>query len=215
MDIPILNIAILDDHQMVAALLEQRLRTYDFVKEVTVFANGQVFLDRVKNAQFNLIFLDLLMPQMHGHEVISGLKGIKGIQLPKIIVLSSIVNPGIIKETLRVGANGYLSKNTSLDQIEKAITAIFEHEEVYVDSAVVQHLIKSEFLTNPEEKLTSREKEVLNYLCKGKSPKEITTLLSLSLPTIQTYIQRLLNKFEVNRTSELIVKALKQNVVAP
>ena len=115
---------------------------------------------------------------------------------------------------IRSGASGYLSKDTSADELKEAILTVFRGEPYVGESLrkklVRNTLVEDRFLYN----LSPREKEVLNFVCEGKTIKETAHIMELSANTVQTYYKTVLKKFNLNRTADLIVFAIRNGLVA-
>lgn len=111
--------------------------------------------------------------------------------------------------------NGYLSKETSSDELADAILTIY-HGETYIGESLRNSLVRSslsedKFVFN----LSPREKEVLQHVCSGKTIKETAFDMDLSANTVQTYYKAILKKFNLNRTADLIVFAIQNGLYNP
>lgn len=207
-----LNIALIDDHVLLTQSLSHLLQQFEFIKEIKTYENPKIFLESFQYAEPDIIVSGIIMPEMSGIELLAELekRNIKA----KVIILSSVIEIQTIRHAMRSGASGYLSKNTSIEEFKDAILAVY-YGEPYVGESLRKKLIRNtliedQFLYN----LSRREKEVLNYICLGKTIKEAAFEMQLSANTVQTYYKSILKKFNLNRTADLIVFALRNGLIS-
>jgi len=205
-----MNVAIVEDHKIIAEALNRSLVSHEKIKEIRLFFSSDSFLDKANSWSPNLIISDLLMPGVNGVELIKAYKAKLGDKV-RIIILSSVTNKTTVKQALRQGANGYLSKEEPLEDLIKAIHAVINGESYISES------LKDE--NNPSDDsgyhLSPREKDVLNLVCSGRIMKEVADDLGLSIHTVQSYHNNILRKFKVRRTSDLIVAAIRNGFYNP
>jgi DNA-binding NarL/FixJ family response regulator len=208
-----LNIALIDDHQLLAESLAKLLTKYEFIKEINTYKNPKVYLGTQLPAAPDVILSDILMPEMSGIDLLLHFKkqNIKA----KIIFLTSITEVQTIRHAMRSGASGYLAKDTSPDELADAILSVY-HGEPYIGESLRKSLIKNTFTEDRfVYNLSPREKEVLEWVCSGKTIKETAYEMGLSVNTIQTYYKSILKKFNLNRTADLIVFAIQNGLYNP
>jgi DNA-binding NarL/FixJ family response regulator len=209
----LINIALIDDHQLLSESLGKLLHHYEFINTVQIYKSPEEFLSSTPVPWPDIIISDILMPAMSGIDLLTHFK--KQNKKVKVILLSSIQEVQTIKHAMRSGASGYLAKDTSPDELADAILTVY-HGEPYVGESLQKSLIKNSFA---EEQfvynLSPREKEVLNWVCSGKTIKETAHEMNLSVNTVQTYYKSVLKKFNLNRTADLIVFALQNGLYNP
>ena len=155
------------------------------------------------------------MPEMSGLELISECKKRPLLSNLAIIVLSSIIEPITIKEAISLGANAYLAKDASLNDLKEALNHVINiPKRPYIGNSLKDTLIKSNF-DQHEINLSPREKCLLKLICEGNTIKEIADIENLSAHTIQSYMKNLMRKMKVNRTPDLILKAIKIGLFRP
>lgn len=208
-----LTIALIDDHQLLSQSLSNLLSNYDFIETINIYSGPEDFLKQTAEKEFDIIISDIVMPGMSGIDLLTLYKKEK--KKTKIILLTSITEAQTIRHALRNGANGYLSKDTTVEELADAILTV-DGGEAYIGENLRSILLRN---TLAEERfvfnLSPREKEVLNMVCSGKTIKETAYDMELSVNTVQTYYKAILKKFNLNRTADLIVFAIKNGLYNP
>lgn len=209
-------IALVDDHRMLTDSIKNVLSLDPAIKEVRTFVSAEMFL--TSGSTFwhpDIIITDLLMPGITGMELLEQLGKNEGAAMPKLVVLSSITDVQTIRQAIRMGASGYLSKDTSIEELTEAIHAVYGGEQ-YIAAKLKNSLINNVFA---EEQvvfhLSPREKDVLELMCSGNTVKEAAFKLNLSVHTVQSYHKNIMKKFKVNRTADLIVFAMQKGLYHP
>jgi len=208
-----MNVAIVEDHKILAEALTNSLQGNSLIKDIRLFTNGDSFLEASKKWVPNLIISDLLMGGISGSKLIKAYRSQLGEDI-KIIVLSSVTRQADVEEVMLLGANCFLSKEESIETLVKAIHKVIDGETYVSDSILAQFETEAEE-TGDNIQLSPREKEVLNLICSGRIMKEVAHDLNLSIHTVQTYHKNAMRKFDVRRTSDLIIAAIKQGFYKP
>lgn len=204
------KVGILEDHVLMAHLLKERIEKYSFVESVVVYESSSDFLSVSNKLAFDVLITDLIMPEVSGADIIKYVRSIKKSHELKIVVLSRFFGAKNIKQMIDLGANAFLAKNTNPEELELALAHVISTESVYIGTSLKEAIIQYHFDQDKNVRLTDKEKLVLDYLCKGHSVVEISGLMFLSTHSIQSYIKKLFLKFNVNKTKDLILKALEQ-----
>ncbi|MFT3681957.1 MAG: response regulator transcription factor [Ferruginibacter sp.] len=208
-----MNIILIDDHKLIAEGMAAMLRSYEFVKEVNIFFSLKEYLAASPEPEADIIVSDIMMPDMNGTDILVHLKS-KKIK-PKVIFLSSITEVQTIRYVIQNGASGYVSKDAVMEELAEALQAVY-HGEKYISENLRILLIKNSFAEDGIiYHLSPREKEVLKWVCSGKTIKETAYELQLSVHTVQTYYKGILKKFKLNRTADLIVFAIQNGLYQP
>lgn len=211
-----MNVSIIDDHRLITDSLKSLLLQNERFHSVNTYRGAKEFLAEVESKPLpDVLLSDLVMPDMNGLKLIELIR-LKYVNSNiKIIILSSLMDVQTIRQSIRIGANGFLSKDISVDEL---ITAIFEVAEgqQYISENLRPSLLKSVFV---EEQviyhLSPREKEVLQLVCSGQTIKEIAYNLNLSQHTVQYYHRNVMSKLKVKRTHDLIVYAIQHGLYIP
>ncbi len=210
-----MKIALIDDHKLFSESIRKLLKEQAFISEVKVYSSGEDFFDNLPVRVPDVIITDLLMPgTINGMRLIELCKETFAV-MPKIIVLSSITDVQTIKQAIRNGAKGFLTKNIPVEELYEAINEVHDVKQ-YIAKGLRETLINAVFT---EEQiifhLSPREKEVLHYVCSGLTIKEIAYNLKLSVHTVQYYHKTVLSKLKLKRTSDLIVFAMQHGLYIP
>ena len=185
-----ISLVLVDDHQLFTQSLSNLLSRYEFVGTITIFHNVKEYLQ--SGLVPDIIVSDLMMPDMTGIDLLTAYKQQK--QSVKIIILSSVIEVQTIRHALRNGARGYLSKDTSIEELADALLTV-QSGESYIGENLRKSLLRN---TLTEDRmiynLSPREKEVLHGVCSGKTIKEVAYDLELSIHTVQTYYKTIMKK---------------------
>lgn len=207
-----IKLIIADDHELFRKGLAELLRKHDDIKIVKSVADGIEFMELI-NSQFeaDIVLLDITMPNMDGFQVLKELKTLNSDIKP--IVISMHNDGNYIAKCAKMGAYGYLLKNTDEAELILAIRSVNSGKK-YFSAEISEKMIN--FMSTQsisENVLSNKETEVLGLISKGLTTKEIATKLFVSSRTIETHRANILKKLEVKNTAELIKKATKMNLV--
>lgn len=209
-----LTIFLADDHELVAQGLSTLLLQIQKVDKVLVFKNGKELYQACLNAKPDFIFLDYEMPVWDGKETLIQIK--KNFPKLPVLMLSMLNEKSIIKACISLGANGYLHKDSSIEELHEAIEKASISEIYYsneIKKALSGALKNHAAEINLKEDLSEREMEILKLLCDGLSPKEIAEKLFLSQRTVETHKTNIMHKFDVNSIAKLISLSIKNRIV--
>lgn len=210
------NIIIADDHSIFRDGLRSVLRKINFVKKITICANGQEVIDTLQQEQYDIVLMDVQMP------VLDGLAASRIIRdrfpQTKVIVLTMFISRSSVLELYDTGVMGYLIKNTGLPELTKAITQVSKDEQYFCKEAteiLYESLLKrnrNTYENRSSVKITSRESEVLKLICDQYSTEEIAEKLFLSPKTIKRHRQILFDKTNSKNLAGLVVYAIKKGI---
>jgi len=207
-----IKLIIADDHELFRKGLAELLRKHDDIKIVKSVGDGLEFMELV-NSQFeaDIVLLDITMPNMDGFQVLKELKTLNFNIKP--IVISMHNDGNYIAKCAKMGAYGYLLKNTDEAELILAIRSVSSGKK-YFSAEISEKMIN--FMSTQsisENVLSNKETEVLGLISKGLTTKEIAAKLFVSSRTIETHRANVLKKLEVKNTAELIKKATKMNLI--
>jgi len=217
-----LNLALVDDHEIFRKGLVLLLRSIENVGTISEASNGKEFLAMIDKQEFDVVFMDVKMPIMNGIEV-TKLALEKNPSL-KIIGLSMFGEEEYLESMIESGVEGFLLKKADLKEIEKAINLIAAGKN-YFSEELVASLTKKfgnagknekneEFVANSDtEKISKREVEILQLICKGFSNIEIAEKLFISPRTVDGHRANIISKTGVKNTANLVMYAIKNGLV--
>ncbi len=210
-----IKIIIADDHQLFREGLVNLLSQASEIEVVGHAEDGRDAIKKARKLNPDIILMDIGMPGMNGVSATEILHQ----EVPdiKVIALSMHSDKQYIKGMLEAGAYGYLFKNCTYDQLTEAINTVSTGKK-YLSDKITEVLIedyigKDEGSKRERSILTSRESEVLKLLAEGKSIREISELLFVSVKTVGTHKQNILDKLDMRSTADLVKYALKQGII--
>jgi two-component system, NarL family, invasion response regulator UvrY len=208
-----IRILIVDDHPIVRKGLRASLAEFSEMQIVGEAQDGAEALTKARTTIPDVILLDISMPGKSGLEVLRQLRAER--PAVKVLVLSTYPEKQYAVRCFKNGAVGYLAKESASEELVTAIRRVAVGRK-YVSSSLAE-LLASEVQTDvpgmPHEALSDREFEVLCLLGRGKTVSQIAEMLSLSLPTINTYRSRILQKMRMESTAQLVHYVLENKLV--
>lgn len=207
---------LVDDHQLLVDGIKSVLEDVSDIEITCEAATGLEVLEILKNQTVDIILMDINMPDMDGMDCTRIISNTY--PQVKVIALSQFSEKRFVKQMLRNGAVGYMLKNSSRDELVEAIFRVNNGDTYFSPGVSLNVLQKSKnegVIENQRlfPRLTSREKEVLNFISKGFSSQEIADKLMLSFHTIETHRANLMSKSLSKNTVGLVRWALDNNLV--
>lgn len=210
-----IKIAIAEDHQLFRSGLISLLSSITDIEILFSSENGKIFLDDYEGQKVkpDICLIDLEMPEMNGMELCSAL--IKAESAAKMIMLSQYADQGTIGMMFEKGIHSYLTKNASVEELSKAIHAVYESG-FYMDQQMLNGIRKS-LISKPfadlDRLLSKREREILRLICLEYTNPEIAVKLFLSNRTVEGHRNNMLCKTGSKNTAGLVVFAIKNNII--
>jgi len=212
-----INIVLVDDHEVVREGIKAILESN---KDLAVIATA----DNYENLQpilllkkIDILILDISLPDISGIEVAKIVS--KDFPEIKIIMLSMYLSEDFIFNSIKAGAKSYLPKNSSKNELIKTILQVYQSIDYFPEevSAIILKgylkKIKSQDKSDVMQKLTKREEELLRLFVKGLSNKEISEQLFISIRTVETHKNHIMNKLDIKSSYDLLKYALKHNII--
>ena len=208
-----INILIADDHPIVRRGLKQIIQDEKDMKVVFEAANSDEVIDGLKAQKVDVLLLDISMPGKSGLDLLVDLKN----QYPdlRILVLSALPEEVYAKRVIKMGALGYIHKESAPELLVPAIRRV-NSGKTYLSSKLTDILVSDLSGNSKEilhENLSEREFEVLVLIGKAKTTSEIAKLLFLSAATVSTYRSRILEKMKMKNNSELMQYCYNQKLI--
>ena len=203
---PQIRVMVVDDHSIVRQGLVALLNTEDDLTVIAEGSDGQQAIDLFKQHTPDVTLMDLRMPGIGGVEAINHIRRIS--PDAKIIVLTTYDGDEDIFRALQAGAQSYLLKGVSFEDLTEAIRMVHAgHKRI---PAEVAERLAERFSVEP---LTGREQQVLELIVRGKSNKEIGTDLKISEATVKSHINSLLSKLGVTDRTQAATTAIQRGLV--
>ncbi len=216
-----IKIALVDDHQLLIDGIQLLLKDYPTVEIALTAYNGKELIETLKNQEIDIVILDINMPEMDGVETIKILK--KEFPEVKTLILSTLDDTKLIRKMLKLGAMGYILKNTSREELIRAIETVNDGDYYFTPK------IQKKVLALPAEKgkkekkpykreghhasLTKRELEIIKLIAEEYSGPEIAKHLFISKNTVETHRKNMVQKLGVKNTIGLVKYAIKHGLI--
>ena len=210
------NIVLADDHVLLRDGIKRIIEESQDLRIVAEASDGFELLRVLKQYDVDMVLLDISMPGLRGIEAAREIK----ISHPdiKVLILTMHKKKEYLRLAFSAGADGYLLKEATGDELFDAIGAI-RNGENYVSNAFFKELT-SELIQLyrsggklKAEVLTHREKEVLKLIAEGKSSKEIAELLFISIYTVNNHRAKIIKKLGLKKTADLVRYAIREGYV--
>src|ERR1044072_5816068 len=186
-----IRILIADDHGVVAESLKHLIEAERDMQVVALVANGREAVRRAREARPAVVLMDLSMPELNGADAARAI--VEQNSRCRVIMLSQYAEREYVRRALKAGAMGYVLKSSAAQEVVDAIRALNAGKR-YLSPRVADAVIEErapEAKDDLLERLSAREREVLQLLAEGKSGQEIAQRLALSPKTVETYRARL------------------------
>lgn len=204
---------IVDDHDIVRAGVKQIVSETDDITVGGEARTGAEAIDAVRSAKWDVVVLDLNLPDRLGLDVLGQIRAIAP-QLP-VLILSMHQEASYAARMLKAGASGYLSKDSAREHLVQALRKVARGER-FLTPAVAENLafgMMSGEADTPHRALSDREFQVLCLIASGKAPREIAAELNVSVKTVGTHRARLLGKMGLRNNAELVQYAIANGLL--
>jgi len=207
------RVLIADDHTLIAELCRRLLeREFDIVG---VVSNGRKLVRAALELRPDVAVLDIAMPILNGLD--AGVQVKEALPAVKLVYLTMNPDPVVAAEALERGAAGYLLKTCASSELVVAVRSALQGR-TYISKALSRDTLDSlrwqhRRLVEEEEKLTERQREVLQLLAEGKVMKEIGTILNMSTRTVAFHKYRMMQMLNIKSSAELVRFAVIQHIV--
>jgi NarL family two-component system response regulator LiaR len=207
-----INLLLVDDHTVVRQGLRFLLSQQLDIRIVGECADGASAVAEVERLLPTVVLLDLLLPDQDGVATLRSIKTIAPIT--EVIILTSYFEDDLIFRAIKSGARSYLLKDASPQQIIDTVRAAARGESILppiVAARVLQEMQQQR--NTPLDVLSSREREVLTLIARGRSNREIAGVLTLSEQTIKSHVSNILSKLHLADRTQAAIFALQQRLV--
>jgi len=205
---------LVDDHAMIREGLKQLLELDGEIKVVSEAGDGESCLRQLEVYKPDVLLLDINMPKMNGLEVLYKIRE-KKINV-KTIVLTVHTEIEYLLKAVDIGLNGYMLKDSDLEELKKAIVAVYEGE-TYIQPSMIPYMNSKTTINTTDQEfidsLTRREYDVLKLLSVGMYNRDIGTKLEISERTVKNHISNIFKKINVNDRTQAAVFAIRNKIV--
>jgi DNA-binding NarL/FixJ family response regulator len=202
-----IGVLIVDDHPVVRRGLRALLEVQDGIEVAGEAGDGPTALALAAEHHPDVILLDLKLPAMSGLAVLTELKTRDAAS--KVLVLTSVTDPDSAGQVMRAGAAGVLYKDVDPDALVRAIRAVHDGHLLLAPEAAGP-LLRSAAWSPGLDALTTREREVLAELARGRSNREIARALNVSEKTVKTHVSSVLGKLGVQDRTQAALFAVRR-----
>ena len=208
-----IKVLIADDHQLFREGLVNLLFSAPDIEVIAQAEDGAI--EKAKHFKPDVILIDIAMPNMNGIDATRQLK--KEMPDIKIIAVSMHSDRQYVKGVLEAGADGYLLKNCTYRQLTDAIQSVYEGKKFLSED--ITELVISGYLNYSENEddgyseLSEREKEIFKLFAEGKTTREISEKLFISVKTVGTHKQHILEKLDLKTNADIVKYALKKGLI--
>jgi DNA-binding NarL/FixJ family response regulator len=209
------RILIADDHEVVRRGIRVVLGSHPGWEVTGEAKDGREAVEQAKDLKPDLVLLDIGMPNLNGLEAARQI--LANCPAIYILILTMHYSPQLVREILAVGARGFLLKSDAGRDLVTAVEAVQNHRTFFTSQ--VTEIVVDGYL-NPDQKdgaprrnrLTPREREVVQLLAEGKTSKEVAAALNLSLKTVETHRTNIMRKLDVHSVADLTLYALRNGI---
>ena len=219
---PALRLLVADDHEVVRKGLCALLQEQSGWSVLAEARDGREAVEKVKEFKPDVVVMDISMPGLNGLEATRQI--IKVLPQTKVLILTMHESDAMIREVLDAGARGYLLKIDAGSDLIKAVDALRRNQTFFTPK--VAEMVLDGYLKKPGKhddkdsitmvnRLTPRQREILQLLAEGKSSKEVAVALGLSVKTAETHRANIMSRLNCHSVSELVRYAIRNQVIQP
>ena len=204
-----IKVSIIEDDDWIRENLAGQIRRTDGFSFASSYPDGETALNRIAQDAPDVVLMDINLPKMNGIECVKKVKAL--VPSVQVLMLTVYEDSDKIFDSLLAGASGYLLKRTPQAEIMSAIADVHRGNSPmsgHIARKVVQYFNQRGHADKEIEKLSKREREVLEHLAQGIPYKEIADVLSLSIDTVRMHIKGIYAKLHVHSRGEAVAKYL-------
>jgi two-component system, NarL family, invasion response regulator UvrY len=210
---PMVRVLIADDHALIRSGLMKLLQDDRSIREMGEAATGEQTLDRLRESRWDLLLLDINMPDRNGLDILKHVRA--GFPDTRVLVLSGYPERQYARNVLRAGASGYLAKDSASEELLRAVRIVIQGRR-YV-SASLAELLVNDLDADADQpihsQLSEREFQIFCKIAVGKSVSDIAEELCLSVKTVSTYRSRVLEKMSFKNNADITSYALRNGLM--
>jgi DNA-binding NarL/FixJ family response regulator len=211
-----IRVLLADDHTLVRAGIRSLLQNLPDIEVVAEANNGREALALLETCHPDVVLMDIAMPGLNGLEAVARIA--EDFPYIRVVILSMYANEEYVLRALRTGAAGYLLKDAGPVELELAINAA-THNKTYLSPAISKHVTEyvrqmpEETVSSPLERLTPRQREILQLIAEGRTTPEIAQLLQVSVKTVDTHRTQLMDRLDIHDIAGLVRYAIRVGLI--
>ena len=212
-----IQVLVVDDHDLVRAGLRLLIDAFEGVEVAGEASNGREAISRARELRPQVVLMDLMMPELNGLDAAARI--VAADAAVRVVILSMSASEEAVLPALRAGAIGYLLKNVRPLELELAIRAAAKGE-TYLCAAVSRHVVdlcvqRTQASDVFYDRLTGRQREVLQLVAEGRNSKEIAGRLGISVRTAEAFRSQLMEALDIHDVAGLVRYAIRKGMIAP
>jgi two-component system response regulator NreC len=211
------KIILADDHKIIREGLRSLIEKQPDMEVIAEAQDGLMTVNLVQKLKPDVVIMDIGMPEMNGIDATT--KITTEYKTVKVIALSMHSDRRFVMQMLKAGAAGYLLKDSAFEELVSAIHAVITKQHYL--SQKITDVVVQEYLQNlPRNEstvftvLTAREREVLQLIAEGKSTKQTASVLNVSVKTIETHRQQIMEKLDMRSIAQLTKYAIREGLTS-
>ncbi len=213
-----LSVLLVEDSATVRRFLRDALESDPGILVVGEAADGEAGVAAVERLAPDVVVMDIAMPHLNGIEATRQI--VSRHPQTSVVILSMHSDESYVLRALKAGARAYLLKDSAETDLIQAIHAVVAGKSFF--SPGISRMLLEDYIRQVQQKgvedsyelLTTREREILQLLAEGKSNKEVSSMLNLSLYTVETHRTHILQKLNLHSVPELILYAVRKGIIS-
>ncbi|MCX7615407.1 MAG: response regulator transcription factor [Clostridiales bacterium] len=212
-----IKVFIAEDHKILRQSLVILLSQHENIEVIGEAGDGQEAFVKIMRLKPDIAILDISIPQLNGIDLAVKLK--QEAANINVIILTMHKSEDFITRALRAGVKGYVLKDNALEELIECIETVFG-DNIYLSQSVTQ-LVVDGFINHTQDReekteaISAREREILQLLAEGKSNKDISTILNLSIKTVETHRANIMHKLGFRNVVSLVLYAVRNHMIEP
>ncbi len=211
-----ISVLLVDDHAILRAGLRALLETYPDIEVVGEAGDGEEAICQVRKLRPDVVLMDVAMPEMNGLAATRHILAEN--PYARVLILTQYGNKEYVLPLLQAGASGYVLKQAADTDLITAIRAVQQGQSFLyppVAKLLLEAYVSPQEPTDPYERLTPREREVLIFIAQGCTNREIADILHISPKTVDVHRMRLMQKLDLHSVAEITRYAIRRGLVDP
>jgi len=213
-----IRVFLADDHKILRESLVILLSQKENIEVVGAAGDGQEAYRKILELRPDIAVLDISIPRLNGLDLAEKLKT----ELPevKVVILTMHKSGEFVSKALCAGVRGYVLKDNALEELIESIELVYANK-IYLSQDITGIVVEG-FVHNSRETIDSgecaispREREILQLLAEGKSNKDISDLLNLSIKTVETHRSNIMRKLNFKNITDLVLYAVRNHIIEP